>query len=240
MFSSGVVKLVDFGIAKLIGTVTRTMDGMVIGTPYYLSYEQARGQAVDHRSDIYSLGVVLYEMITGRVPFQGQSTHIIQQHLKDMPVAPRRLNPSLPPAMEAVVLRCLHKDRTQRFQSARHLAVALGATSAPSGPLVTPPPQPRSAPGAGALTYLTGPRRGQTLRLSQGIQPLERRNLAPEDTQMSRQHAQVIVYGRTLWLEDLDSSNGTYLNNQRVFGRAPLQVGDEIRLGTTVWRVTTI
>lgn len=54
---------------------------------------------------------------------------------------------------------------------------------------------------------------------------------------MSRQHAQIIIYGQTLWLEDLDSSNGTYLNNQRVFGRVPLQVGDELRLGGTLWRL---
>ncbi len=237
MFSGGVIKLVDFGIAKLTGAVTRTMDGMIIGTPYYLSYEQARGQLVDHRSDIYSLGVVLYEMVTGRVPFDGQSTQIIQRHLKEAPVPPRRLNPALPSSVEAIVLRCLHKDRTQRFQSAGDLAAALGATTAAPVVRTTPPALPRSTSSAVGLIYLTGPRRGQSVRLAAGINPLDRRSLAPEDTRMSRQHAQIIIYGQTLWLEDLDSSNGTYLNNQRVFGRVPLQVGDELRLGGTLWRL---
>jgi pSer/pThr/pTyr-binding forkhead associated (FHA) protein len=120
------VKIVDFGIAKWTGRITRTVDGMVIGTPFYLSYEQARGLPVDPRSDIYSLGVVLYEMVTGRVPFQGQALEVIRKHLTELPPPPRRFNPSLRPEIEQVVLQALHKDRRQRFQSAQELAAAVG------------------------------------------------------------------------------------------------------------------
>jgi serine/threonine protein kinase len=236
------VKVVDFGIAKWAGRITRTAAGMVIGTPFYLSYEQARGLRVDPRSDIYSLGVVLYEMVTGRVPFQGQSLEVIRKHLNEPPPPPRRFNPSLPPEIESAVLRALHKDRRQRFQSTSELATAVsyGGRSAASrenrkqlpGFRASMEPVPRLG-----LVVTNGPHRGQRLPLTNAPMALGRRRLNPQDMQISRRHAHVVVQGNTVWLEDLNSANGTYRNGQRVFGRVLLKGGDEIRLGNTILQV---
>jgi len=236
------VKIVDFGIAKWAGRITRTVDGMVIGTPFYLSYEQARGMPVDQRSDIYSLGVVLYEMVTGRVPFPGQALEVIRKHLTELPPPPRRFNPSLPPEIENAVLRALHKDRRQRFQSALELAAAVGyrgrppvrreSNEQPAGfrAGVEPVPLP-------SLTITSGPSHGQRIPLTAVPTVLGRRSVNPQDLQISRRHAQVVVQGSTVWLEDLNSANGTYHNGQRIFGKVLLKGGDEIRLGNTVLRI---
>jgi serine/threonine-protein kinase len=136
MFSSrGVVKLVDFGIAKLTSAPTITREGWLIGTPYYMSYEQSKGQEVTPQSDIYSLGVVLYEMLTGRVPFTGGALTIIYKHIHERPIPPRSINPHIPPYMERAVLRALEKDPSKRFQTAEEMARAIGYTLPMSPPL---------------------------------------------------------------------------------------------------------
>ena len=236
------VKIVDFGIAKWSGRITRTVDGMVIGTPFYLSYEQARGLRVDLRSDIYSLGVVLYEMVTGRVPFQGQALEVIRKHLTELPPPPRRFNPSLPPEIESVVLRALQKDPRRRFQSASELAAAVSYRgSSPVGKESKERPLSFRAgvepvPGLG-LVIASGPQRGQRLPLTSAPTVLGRRSVNPEDLQISRRHAQVVVQGGAVWLEDLNSTNGTYHNGRQIFSRVLLKGGDEIRLSNTVLRV---
>lgn len=243
MFSTDdYVKIVDFGIAKWAGRITRTVDGMVIGTPFYLSYEQARGLRVDPRSDIYSLGVVLYEMVTGRVPFQGQALEVIRKHLTELPPRPRRFNPSLPPEIENAVLRALHKDRRQRFQSAPELAAAVGYRDRPQVAWESKEQPPGFRSGVEPVPVLglvitSGSRRGQRIPLTSALTVLGRRGVNPEDLRISRRHAQVIVQGSTVWLEDLNSANGTYHNGRRIFGRVLLQGGDEIRLGNTILRV---
>ncbi|MEN9935255.1 MAG: hypothetical protein RLZZ387_1834 [Chloroflexota bacterium] len=119
--------LADFGIARL-GTDTRqlTIAGQAIGTPDYMSPEQATGRPVDARSDIYSAGVMLYEMLAGQVPFRGESAiAVVAQHVNQPPPPPRLLNPDLPPAIEAPLLRALAKDPAERFQTAAEMAAAL-------------------------------------------------------------------------------------------------------------------
>ena len=119
--------LADFGIAKLMNeTQHLTMSGLVIGTVTYLAPEQAAGKAIDARTDLYSTGVVLYEMLTGRVPFEGESPlAVLMKHAYEPPPPPRRLNPSLPEDIDTLLLRALAKNPDERFQSAAEMAGAV-------------------------------------------------------------------------------------------------------------------
>ena len=118
--------LTDFGLAKLLGYSTGTQSGSWIGTPLYISPEQAMGSPGNERSDIYALGVILYEICTGALPFQGNtSLAIMQQHINVMPTSPALLNPGIRPALSMVILRCLAKDPAARFPNATSLTAAL-------------------------------------------------------------------------------------------------------------------
>ncbi len=117
--------LTDFGLARrLAGDMTLTCDGQVVGTPAYMPPEQASGGAhkVDCRSDIYSLGVMLYELLTGELPFQGTPQAVVQQLLHDEPGSPRRLNPCVSRDLETICLKCLEKEPGRRYDTADALA----------------------------------------------------------------------------------------------------------------------
>ncbi len=118
---NGQVKVMDFGIARAISESSANVaqTSAVLGTASYFSPEQARGESVDARTDLYSTGVVLYEMLTGRAPFRGDSpVAVAYQHVSELPTPPNAVNPAVSPAMAAVVMRALAKDRFERFQSA--------------------------------------------------------------------------------------------------------------------------
>jgi beta-lactam-binding protein with PASTA domain/tRNA A-37 threonylcarbamoyl transferase component Bud32 len=123
----GRVKVTDFGIARAINTEeSLTQTGAVMGTATYFSPEQAEGMGVDARSDIYSLGVVLYEMATGRPPFLGDTpVAVASKHVRDHPPAPRELNPSIPPTFEAIILKAMAKDPAHRYATAEELRADL-------------------------------------------------------------------------------------------------------------------
>jgi len=116
----------DFGIARSLKTKGITATGMMIGTPEYMSPEQVEGKEVDQRSDIYSLGVILYEMVTGRVPFEGDTPFTIGvKHKSELPKDPKELNTQLPEDLNLVILRCLEKDKEKRYQSAGEVRTEL-------------------------------------------------------------------------------------------------------------------
>ena len=122
----GEVKVMDFGIARTSTGDTLTQTAAVLGTASYLSPEQAQGLPVDTRSDIYSLGCVLYEMLTGRAPFIGDSpVAIAYMHVKEDPVPPSRLNPDVPPTLDAVVLKAMAKNPANRYETAEELRADL-------------------------------------------------------------------------------------------------------------------
>ncbi|MGZ4143638.1 MAG: Stk1 family PASTA domain-containing Ser/Thr kinase [Actinomycetota bacterium] len=120
--SGGAVKVTDFGIARAVSGDTVTQTAMVLGTAQYFSPEQAQSAPVDARSDIYSLGVVLYEMLTRQVPFTGSSpVAIAYKHVKEAPVLPSRLNPDVPASLEAIVMKAMAKNPDNRYQTAQEM-----------------------------------------------------------------------------------------------------------------------
>ncbi|HEX7838350.1 MAG TPA: serine/threonine-protein kinase, partial [Kofleriaceae bacterium] len=126
------VKVLDFGIAKLIGPSTtasgKTRQGVVLGTPAYMSPEQCEGLGqIDGRSDVYSLGVVMYECLTGRVPFSGGIGEVVTSHLTRPPILPSAIVPLVDRALEAVVMRSMQKDPGRRFQTMDEMGEALAA-----------------------------------------------------------------------------------------------------------------
>ncbi len=139
--------LTDFGIAKIVaGTAHFTGTGMLIGTPAYMSPEQARGQEIDQRSDIYALGVMLYEMVTGRVPFDAETPlAILMKHVNDPLPLPRQIKPGLPEILERVILKALVKLPEDRFQTAEKMAETLESAVAGLPTDVALPPLPGGA-----------------------------------------------------------------------------------------------
>ena len=138
---AGEVKVMDFGIARAVAdtSATMTQTSAVIGTAQYLSPEQARGEQVDARSDIYSTGCLLYELLTGRPPFVGDSpVSVAYQHVREEPVPPSQVDPDVPANAEAIVLKALAKDRGERYQSAGEMRADIAAALA--GRQVQAPP----------------------------------------------------------------------------------------------------
>jgi serine/threonine-protein kinase len=128
--SQGLVKVMDFGIAKL-GDAGLTSAGMILGTPRYLSPEQASGGRVDNRSDIFAIGAILYELLTGEKAFAGETaTAVVYQVINVNPIPPKAIERSLPPALDAILLRAMAKDPHHRYQSCDELARVLAQLSA--------------------------------------------------------------------------------------------------------------
>ncbi|MEW2161720.1 protein kinase [Streptomyces sp. NPDC007084] len=158
MTKRDVVKVMDFGIARAMqsGVTSMTQTGMVVGTPQYLSPEQALGRGVDARSDLYSVGIMLFQLVTGRLPFEADSPlAIAYAHVQEEPVAPSSVNRSLPPGVDALVARALKKNPNERFPSAEAmrdecLRVAQSFHAAPPS-IVPGAPTPSGAGVASAV-----------------------------------------------------------------------------------------
>src|SRR5919205_2691052 len=135
----GTLKVLDFGIARILGTARMTRQGNIIGTIEYMSPEEVRGMETDARSDIYSLGMLLYEMLTGRCPFDIQNQfELMKAQIEQYPVPPRQLNFAIPEVVEQAIWRSIQKDPAQRFQSAAEFRAFLLTAGFPA----TGPPQP--------------------------------------------------------------------------------------------------
>ncbi|MFZ5443659.1 MAG: protein kinase domain-containing protein [Myxococcota bacterium] len=221
------VKILDFGIAKLHGNVPsrKTATGVIIGTPDYMAPEQAAGEVVDGRTDQYSVGVIAYEMLTGKTPFAGMSiTQMLVAHLSQDPRPPHEVNPSVPPALSQVVMKALAKKPDARFKSAgdfgQALEVALkeAETSVGSG-LRAAPVEPAAdratpAPVDAVLSRVTP---------VQPVVPAPPRHVARFDIQVKTEQGAV----RTLTCQDVSRAGCFVVSHEpppRVFSRVTVTI----------------
>jgi serine/threonine-protein kinase len=250
--------LADFGLVKLIGHQRGiTRPGVSIGTPAYFSPEQAAGDDVDHRSDIYSLAVILYELLTGRLPFVAHSpVEMMLRRLHEPPLPPRQFNPCVSSQMEAVILRALARDPGARYPTMEALLEDLARMPGATGRAVLSPSQATVPAGSttrlGSISPVDGPRlvvtgTGAVLLLPQQEEVMIGRadphvsrqpgvDLGPHgagQAGVSRNHARLLRSPDGWMLEDLNSTNGTSVNGAPLAPGQPVCVhsGDIIRCG---------
>ncbi len=245
------LKVADFGIARMVNAAKRTSSKGKAGTPYYMSYEQAKGEQVDFSSDIYSLGVVLYEMLTGELPFfHEDDLKVVEMHLTHKPLPPSYYQPHLPAYLEQAVMRALEKDRFRRIRSASEFMQAIGYntihrsqnfTTLIGGmqPTVVPfdgSVKEAAAASSGRSAYLVQARLriepdGREIPLSQAYSVWGREQLLPGDESISREQFAISLQQDRYLVQNL-SRFGTYLNGNRLqHGNYQLQSGDQLRAG---------
>ncbi len=234
--SAGDVKVADFGIAKELSGVTVTHKGPV-GTPEYMSPEQAQGEAVAPASDVYAVGVVAYELLTGQAPFPRRSNitddlqqalDVVERHIRETPRPPRQLRAGVSTSLETFVLKALEKDPRKRYKDGKEAAKVLGYDKV----VVPKPPSAQVA----KLVIVEGPQQGNIIWLAGDVTEIGRPALDPENTLISRRHVVLRRRGADYWIEDI-SANGTWVSNQRVSGEQLITAGDSIRIGTTILRL---
>lgn len=207
-----VVKLTDFGLARMVeGGGGITASGVTVGTLAYMSPEQCQGLPVDGRSDIYSLGIVLYEVVTGYLPFTvSRISEAVEKHVYAQPPSPRTVAPDLPVAVESIILRCLAKKPEDRFATGAELALALRQVM--QAPVPPPPPVPeglivRVLDAAGqAVQQAPLTEQGLTVGRRAG------HRIVLDDPAVSRNHLHIEWSGRRVRVKDLGSRGGTLLD----------------------------
>ncbi len=239
----GFVYLTDFGLAKMTESSSSLTGDAIVGTPHYLSPEQALNEPIDERTDIYSFGVMIYEMITGRVPFNADTAFtIIENHIYAPPPPPTSVNPQLPPAIDEVLLKALAKKSNERYENVSDLVRAFKQACLPqtetqaisSSTLDSISSTPLLMTENGASFPLTSDRfiigrNSSTKNILNDI------DLTPYDTKkiISRRHAMIQRKGNEFLLYDLNSRNGTFVNGKRISPREPyvLKGGDVLEFG---------
>ncbi len=248
--------IADFGLVKVMGAQKKiTQPGSVLGTTVYLSPEQVSGQEVDHRTDIYSLGILLYELVAGRLPFgSGTLAESMLARLYQDPVPPRQVNSEIPATLESVILRALERDPQLRYPSMEKMVNDLiwvkQSTQPTTDSLRGEAAAPMITAHLGPLGVVSGPQffiatSGVALPIPPGEEILigrrDPRLPEPPDLDLepygagsagvSRHHAKLLHRPEGWFLEDLQSTNGTYVNEVRLLAHRPvgLRAGDMIR-----------
>ncbi len=176
----GVIKVADFGIARLQDSQNTLMNQEALGSVHYISPEQAKGETVDARTDLYSLGVVMYEMLTGRLPFEGDSAvSVAVQHINAIPLQPRDIVPDIPAGLEAITMKAMNPDIHQRYQSAEELLADLDRFRADENASVAAPeevffPQPDDEALAAQEQAPLGVYSGRSYVVKQNVRPISR------------------------------------------------------------------
>ena len=244
------VKICDFGLAQLRHDGRMTATGTTVGTPAYISPEQCQGLQVDGRSDLYSLGIVLYEVATGYLPFETKSlAEALYKHVNTPPPPPRGVRPDLPADLEAIILRCLAKRPEERYEDCGQLAAALREAMARVTPMpgAAPSAERLLAAGSAAGSALVateipsdgppgGPVRGRIFVLDDKGQIQQAFDLPAggltvgrgsgcevslDDDKVSRRHLRVDWDGQRATVTDLGSGNGTWLGGARLPPNVP-------------------
>lgn len=250
------VKVIDFGIARVLTTTVKTQHGLLIGTPRYMSYEQATGNQVNITSDLYSVAIMLYEFLTGQVPFAGDDImSIIHKHLTEEAKHPTHYNANIPAHIEQALMQAMDKNPDKRFQSAQEFAHALGCPL--NQPLsselmhtvreyVTPLPDSATVSHATIETLAT-PHHTSTFRIYNGTHQgkcivlthnliIGRQDIDPNDHAISRQHFRIEQTDQGFTLYDI-SSHGTIINTSTHLRQGEscyLEPGTTIQVGQTI------
>ncbi len=219
ILDSGLVKVTDFGIAKMM-SMGMTQAGQILGTPNYMSPEQVKGRQIDGRSDIFALGVVLYELVTGEKPFGGQNiTTVIYKIINENPIPPRELDATIHPGLSYVIQKALAKNPDERYQTCRELAEdlknykKLGGLQAPSATVIVRVPQMGASTAEATKTPPARPTPAQVVQEYPPSRPLSVQVIPPSKPQA--EHTSPVVWILLTLLAVGAGGGGYYLVSRR-------------------------